>query len=152
MPPKTETKTLPYLSVLITKEKGAQPVDSGSCSGVDDYRTNIEGKTAPAEAYECFVPDCRLRGCDIFHQYSLIENKTDGKRSLLVRGWPCCGLADHIKQIDQASKPPTPAPQCQKCHADLHDNANRCSSCKRVSYCNRECQKADWKDHKPQCA
>ena len=28
---------------------------------------------------------------------------------------------------------------------------SRCSNCKMVYYCNRECQKADWKRHKPDC-
>ena len=27
----------------------------------------------------------------------------------------------------------------------------RCSRCRKVSYCNRNCQKANWKKHKPQC-
>jgi hypothetical protein len=26
-----------------------------------------------------------------------------------------------------------------------------CSSCKKVRYCSRECQKADWKRHKEEC-
>ena len=28
---------------------------------------------------------------------------------------------------------------------------NRCSRCKQVWYCSRECQKAHWKVHKPDC-
>lgn len=27
----------------------------------------------------------------------------------------------------------------------------RCSHCKVISYCTKECQKSDWKDHKPTC-
>ncbi|KAK7050673.1 MYND-type domain-containing protein [Favolaschia claudopus] len=28
---------------------------------------------------------------------------------------------------------------------------NRCSACKLSSYCSKECQRADWKSHKPRC-
>ncbi|KAJ7861968.1 hypothetical protein B0H14DRAFT_517125 [Mycena olivaceomarginata] len=28
---------------------------------------------------------------------------------------------------------------------------NRCSACKLVSYCSKECQRLDWKNHKTQC-
>jgi SET and MYND domain-containing protein len=28
----------------------------------------------------------------------------------------------------------------------------KCASCKQVSYCDRNCQKKDWKDHKDECA
>ena len=29
---------------------------------------------------------------------------------------------------------------------------SKCSACKAVLYCGVECQKADWKKHKPLCA
>jgi len=41
---------------------------------------------------------------------------------------------------------------CDGCHkASLLDNLKKCGNCKTVSYCSRECQKADWKAHKPRC-
>jgi hypothetical protein len=41
-------------------------------------------------------------------------------------------------------------PRCAACgKADVQ--MQRCSRCKAVSYCGRECQAADWKAHKPTC-
>ncbi|ROW15713.1 hypothetical protein VPNG_02135 [Cytospora leucostoma] len=41
--------------------------------------------------------------------------------------------------------------QCGKIAADVGKNLDQCSRCKRVWYCNKDCQKAHWKDHKPAC-
>ena len=38
-------------------------------------------------------------------------------------------------------------PEC----SNSSDSLSKCSRCKKVSYCNRECQKADWKAHKNHC-
>ena len=34
---------------------------------------------------------------------------------------------------------------------DLKQYKSMCSACKRVRYCTRECQRSDWKRHKPVC-
>lgn len=39
--------------------------------------------------------------------------------------------------------------QCEKCHKSA---TKRCSKCKSVWYCSRDCQLNHWKDHKPICA
>lgn len=41
-------------------------------------------------------------------------------------------------------------PSCAQCNAKLRD-AKYCSTCRKVAYCNRECQKGHWKQHKPSC-
>lgn len=28
---------------------------------------------------------------------------------------------------------------------------SRCSGCKRIWYCSRKCQQADWREHRPEC-
>jgi tetratricopeptide (TPR) repeat protein len=43
---------------------------------------------------------------------------------------------------------PQPCGACQTVGAP---GATRCSQCLSVWYCNRECQKAAWKAHRPQC-
>lgn len=41
---------------------------------------------------------------------------------------------------------------CHKCRKTLAANAiSRCSSCRGVNYCGRECQTKDWPAHKSQC-
>ncbi|CAM9816964.1 unnamed protein product [Sphacelaria rigidula] len=37
--------------------------------------------------------------------------------------------------------------KCRKKAANL-----RCSRCRKAKYCCKECQRADWKSHKPACA
>lgn len=44
---------------------------------------------------------------------------------------------------------------CAKCHktqADVPLPLKRCAKCQNQWYCSRDCQKADWKAHKPFCA
>lgn len=37
---------------------------------------------------------------------------------------------------------------CNNCHQNA---TKRCSKCKQVWYCSRDCQLSDWKVHKPTC-
>lgn len=39
---------------------------------------------------------------------------------------------------------------CSHCHKQV-EVLNRCSACKSVAYCGKECQKEDWKNHKAVC-
>jgi hypothetical protein len=45
--------------------------------------------------------------------------------------------------------------RCKICAKDgcgaLIDESKKCSRCRLVFYCSRDCQKADWKVHKPKC-
>lgn len=41
---------------------------------------------------------------------------------------------------------------CHKSQADLSQPLKRCANCQDQWYCSRDCQKADWKAHKPLCA
>jgi splicing suppressor protein 51 len=46
-------------------------------------------------------------------------------------------------------------PKCAACHKTDSGSGNplkRCAKCQTTSYCSRECQKADWKNHKKVCA
>ncbi|KAJ6554867.1 hypothetical protein B0H19DRAFT_1154664 [Mycena capillaripes] len=50
--------------------------------------------------------------------------------------------------------PPLPARMglaCYKCFKEEDVRLSRCSGCHRISYCSSECQKLDWKMHKPMC-
>ncbi|KAH9937669.1 uncharacterized protein B0H18DRAFT_971679 [Fomitopsis serialis] len=42
--------------------------------------------------------------------------------------------------------------ECSKCRRMLSkESIKMCSGCKTMGYCSKECQRADWKDHKPNC-
>ncbi|KDQ54528.1 hypothetical protein JAAARDRAFT_135381 [Jaapia argillacea MUCL 33604] len=43
------------------------------------------------------------------------------------------------------------AHKCCVCRGRGKPKMHMCSSCKKVRYCSRECQKKDWNDHKPRC-
>ena len=45
---------------------------------------------------------------------------------------------------------PCANPVCHKYETSVKQY-NRCSKCKTISYCSRECQKEHWKKHKPEC-
>ncbi|KAJ6589782.1 hypothetical protein B0H10DRAFT_2093136 [Mycena sp. CBHHK59/15] len=40
---------------------------------------------------------------------------------------------------------------CRKCYKEEGVELSRCGGCRRISYCETECQNADWKRHKPMC-
>ena len=40
--------------------------------------------------------------------------------------------------------------KCQKAECE-RPGTLRCSRCKNVNYCSKECQTSDWKEHKKQC-
>lgn len=49
---------------------------------------------------------------------------------------------------------PVPLGACEVCHkrqSQLPNVLKRCAKCKTKLYCGRECQKADWKNHKKVC-
>jgi mitochondrial splicing suppressor protein 51 len=48
----------------------------------------------------------------------------------------------------------TSTPSCNTCHklqTDLPQPLKHCAKCQTTKYCSRECQKADWKNHKILC-
>ena len=41
--------------------------------------------------------------------------------------------------------------ECFYCHNSISGPIKLCSGCKKVCYCNRDCQKAHWKIHRQSC-
>ncbi|MCJ1475094.1 hypothetical protein MMC13_003754 [Lambiella insularis] len=57
-------------------------------------------------------------------------------------------------QSAEPSAPTSSTPTCKTCQksqSDLSSALQRCAKCQETHYCSRECQKADWKDHKKVC-
>jgi splicing suppressor protein 51 len=68
-------------------------------------------------------------------------------------------LTGKATAVDDVDLPPAPdsssssSTACAKCQkaAGPANPLKRCAKCREASYCNRECQKADWKNHKKDC-
>ncbi|KAJ7101498.1 hypothetical protein B0H15DRAFT_413126 [Mycena belliarum] len=56
--------------------------------------------------------------------------------------------------MQQERLPPLPSRlglACYKCFKEEDTSLSRCTGCHRVAYCSVECQKTDWKMHRPMC-
>ena len=58
----------------------------------------------------------------------------------------------HFRLVTRAtcSTPPTPPSYCQSC-GKTELRLFRCSACRSATYCSKECQCKNWKEHKPVC-
>jgi len=54
-----------------------------------------------------------------------------------------------IRAIDEDFK--KPHDMCARCGGSGKPKLLACSGCKSISYCSADCQKEDWKKHKPMC-
>ncbi|CAD6498992.1 BgTH12-04646 [Blumeria graminis f. sp. triticale] len=61
--------------------------------------------------------------------------------------------SDSGSAVVVSSNQPT-VPHCGRCHRPypVDKAAKPCAKCQSVSYCSRECQKADFRNHKKMCA
>lgn len=57
-------------------------------------------------------------------------------------------LAESLNKIAKGTAAETL--KCLNCYSTPPEG-NRCSGCREARYCNAECQKADWKNHKVYC-
>lgn len=56
-----------------------------------------------------------------------------------------------ILELDSTRRGVCANPDCRADENSLGIKMMRCSRCWQVDYCNRDCQRADWKRHKKQC-
>jgi len=60
--------------------------------------------------------------------------------------------AERMKKENKGSVVKSRSISCAACGlVDSGDNMRRCSQCKSVSYCGKECQRQHWRKHKPFC-
>lgn len=54
-------------------------------------------------------------------------------------------------EAEKVSDEPLPLPEPVKCQLCAKPTVSCCNRCKKMWYCSRECQVADWSKHKPNC-
>jgi hypothetical protein len=75
-------------------------------------------------------------------QYSAMEAKVQATPNIAERSLP--SQQQNLFFLN-------PCGHCRKVEGRKGE-FKRCSQCKQVAYCSRDCQKADWKSHKAACA
>jgi hypothetical protein len=125
------------------------------------------GLSATNNNFTCFirVPEADTLVGSFFEESSSERPKADDiKRFLALRGMSTAddAVKDFMSRCEKLFIQSTAEnahgrpddkcknPQCQKVRA-MGEKRKVCSKCSRVTYCSRECQKADWRRHKSSC-
>ena len=58
---------------------------------------------------------------------------------------------EKVKELMPKLLEPTPLCRRDKCTSTVNSKFKKCGNCKQARYCSRECQVADWSDHKTTC-
>lgn len=85
------------------------------------------------------------KGEEITITYTELTDPKKRKKLLFEKyGFVCkCPICENQPKSEEL-------PRCAHCSKQIPAKT-RCSACKKVYYCNRECQKEDWPKHKPTC-
>ncbi len=92
---------------------------------------------------------------------ALLDNRLDDKILIAVLDtdgseFACyCKRRDFFKSADKDSTNQFHRSQCRNCFFNLCNGSNirmqKCSKCRVVYYCDRQCQRADWPSHQKEC-
>uniref|UniRef100_A0A8C5WIX8 ubiquitinyl hydrolase 1 n=1 Tax=Leptobrachium leishanense TaxID=445787 RepID=A0A8C5WIX8_9ANUR len=95
--------------------------------------------------HRIFMPSCSLDSVtpsDLLFCFELLSTELAKERVVVL----------HVQQRPQVpSIPINNCAACQKKQASEEEKLKRCTRCYRVGYCNQNCQKSHWPDHKIAC-
>jgi len=95
----------------------------------------------------------------IKHQTSIHTTDLDGVSPLsmsisggVMMAGDVCKIINKVTRREGNAERKSKEECCGQCHKKIGEGADRCSRCKKVWYCNRDCQKLHWNNgHKQEC-
>ena len=80
------------------------------------------------------------------------DTMLNGGNSVAVNKWRS-SMKDYLimYQQNQRMKDQMDRSRCASCQLSFFDKRSNCSGCKKVSYCDKKCQKKHWTKHKNDC-
>lgn len=101
---------------------------------------------------------CRQKPCQLATRVLLIKSKDPGHATQVInRSMPMCKKGacevyarDNVRAALADSEAGAELPSACKTCGKL-SKTSKCSQCKSVAYCSKECQKLDWPVHKAAC-
>ena len=147
--------------IRVYTKMGPRSVLRGKCTGLEHMGKIVAEHKIAAGTHKCFLAGCN-RPC--VSMSGTIMRRVDAETSrveYIVDRYPCCGLQTHGERIheqaqsrlgDSSTCLPVVTSSCCRACERMSVALLVCQRCKSVRYCDADCQKKDWKAHRPHCA
>lgn len=119
-------------------------IDTSSVGAPGDDKTEYVNKFLSLATLDKAVTFVKLTDIQSTTREALLKEYSDDH--IMV-----CFTINGSSEYVYIQDPQQAAKGCAKCKKALANSFRLCAECKAVSYCSIECQKADWKEHKPTC-
>ncbi|XP_063282779.1 ubiquitin carboxyl-terminal hydrolase 19 isoform X3 [Pelobates fuscus] len=139
-------KPIKFLVSISKEHSSAAEVLESISQSVRVKPENLKlAEVAKNRFHRVFMPSCSLDSVapsDLLFCFELLSSELAKERVVML----------HVQQRPQVpSIPISKCAACQKKPVSEEEKLKRCTRCYRVGYCNQNCQKLHWTDHKVAC-